>query len=168
MTETNFTYQIEYSPKKGSYTPILCFQRDFSEHLPYVAISNPLKFKKKTIILELSRQERMQLAKRRVLDLFKQRFADSKLCGSEYGIAFLEHKNRQGLSANTIRTGGSTPASTSTGRGPAGSRPVLPTARTSRDRTRTSSASERCSSPGLGGSSSWATTASWRCASWPT
>lgn len=108
MAVSNFTYQIEYTQKKGSYVPLLSSPMGIMEVSQYTPIINPLKFrKKKPEVIELSRQERMYSAKSRVFERFKQRFIESKLPGSDYAIAFLEHKKLQGLVANTLRSSGS-------------------------------------------------------------
>lgn len=108
MADSNFTYQIEYSLKKGSYVPLLsCSSGGIPYHSQFTPILNPLKFRNKKLVIELSRQERTQLAKRRVLDRFKQRFAEANFTGSDHAVTFLEDKKRQGLTANTIRTSGS-------------------------------------------------------------
>lgn len=107
MAENNFTYQVEYSPPKGSYSPFLSTLTGTTDFPTYQPIFNPFKIKKQKIIKELSREERTQLKKRKTLEKFRQRFIDSELPGNEYGMAYLEQKNRQGLAANTIRSGGS-------------------------------------------------------------
>jgi len=104
MADSNFTYQIEYSLEKGSYVPLLsCSSGGIPYHSQFTPILNPLKFRTKKPVIELSRHERAQIAKRRVIDRFKQRFAEAKFPGSDYAITFLEDKKRQGFTANTIR-----------------------------------------------------------------
>ncbi len=107
MANMTFTYQIKDFQQEYSYSPILSIPSGVSEHSSYQPLFNPLKLKKTRVIKEQSREERMHLAKGRVLERFKQRFADSQLPGSEYAMGYLEHKKRQGLKANTIRSSGS-------------------------------------------------------------
>ena len=107
MANMTFTYQIEDFQQKYSYSPFLSIPSGVSEHFSYQPLFNPLKIKKTKVIKEQSREERMHLEKCRVVERFRQRFTNSQLPGSEYGISYIEHKNRQGLKANTIRTSGS-------------------------------------------------------------
>jgi len=107
MADSSFTYQIEYSLKKGSYVPLLsCSSGGIPYHSQFTPILNTLKFRNKKPVIELSRQERTLVKRRRVFDRFKQRFAEANFPGSDYAVTFLEDKKRQGFTANTMRTSG--------------------------------------------------------------
>lgn len=68
---------------------------------------HPLEPPEKAEFCESSRQERVRFARRQTLARFRQRLKDSGLPGSDYLLAFLGDKYRQGRSANTIRASGS-------------------------------------------------------------
>lgn len=99
MAESCFTPIIKDYSKGEDLAPFVTFQSGLSG--PEKILPN------KPEIRELSRYERTQLARRKVLDRFKLRVNSANLPGSDYALAFLRDKYRQGMSANTIRSSGS-------------------------------------------------------------
>ena len=107
MAETNFTNQNESFPQKRSNCiPLLLPPGDLSCSLPSSPLLKPLKIHKAKGIQEQSRVEREHHKKRRVLEGFKQKITYSQIPDNEYVMAYLNHKNRQGLAAKTIKASG--------------------------------------------------------------
>ncbi|MES0447620.1 MAG: tyrosine-type recombinase/integrase [Desulfobacterales bacterium] len=99
MAESYLTHPIEDFPKGADLPPFVTFQSGLSD--PAKIIPNIPG------TIELSRHERTHLARRKVLERFKQRLNVGHLPGRDYATTFLSGNYRHGLSVNTMRSNGS-------------------------------------------------------------
>ena len=99
---------MEAEMTKSYFTPIIKDNQECGMFFPIPTPRlHPPEPPEKVAIYESSRQDRAHVARCQTLARFRQRLVASKLPGSDYLLAFLNDKYRQGRSANTIRASGS-------------------------------------------------------------